>query len=232
MVIVAALSVLAGAVCQATTGFGFSLVSAPFLIAAYRVPGGVQVNVLLSSALNLGLLAGQARAADYRAAGLLLLPGGLATFAVGAAIHHSPPAVLTVVAGALCLAGVLAVARGRPWTRITGPAGTAVVGALSGGMNVTAGIGGPPVAVFALGAGWPQATARATMQVFFLGINLLALASLGLPRDLPVVMVAALAAGMLVGRRVAAMVSPAGVRTAALLVAAAGSLLAISRGLL
>lgn len=228
---VAALAVLFGAVAQAVTGFGFSLVSAPFLVAAYGAPAGVQLNLVLSIGLNLLLLLGGRRHLDARAAGRLLAPAVVATLVVGALIRGSHDDRLTVVAGLLCLAGVAAVWRGRTMRRITGRIGTVVVGGLSGAINVTAGIGGPPVVLFGTTAGWSPEVARPTLQAYFLGINLVALATLGLPHAVPWSVVVAGAAGMAAGWLVIRRLHPHHVRGLVLLVAAGGSLLAVVRGL-
>jgi uncharacterized membrane protein YfcA len=228
---VAALAVLFGAVAQAVTGFGFSLVSAPFLVAAYGAPAGVQLNLVLSIGLNLVLLVGGRRHLDARAAGRLLGPAVVATLLVGSLIRGSRDDRLTVAAGLLCLAGVVAVWRGRTLRRITGTAGTIVVGALSGAINVTAGIGGPPVVLFGTTAGWPPAVARPTLQAYFLGINVVAAATLGLPHRVPAPVVAAGVGGLLLGRVVVQRLHPRHVRGLVLLVAAGGSLLAVVRGM-
>ena len=237
----AAVAVALGAVSQAITGFGFSLVSAPFLIAAYRAPGGVQLNLVLSVAVNVALLTRERRHADVRSAALLMVPAGVATFAVGAVVRssqashglHAPHRdPLTIAAGALCLAGAVAVASGIRSHRAAGAVGTAVAGAVSGGMNVAAGIGGPPVVLFALNARWPPERSRPTMQVFFLGINVLAMVSLGLPPELPVGIVVGLAVGVLAGIALVGRIDAGRARTATLAVAAVGGMLAIMRGVL
>jgi uncharacterized membrane protein YfcA len=229
--VVAAVAVLFGAVAQAVTGFGFSLVSAPFLVAAYGAPTGVQLNLLLSSAVNVLLLAGGHRGLDRRAAIRLLVPAVVATVVVGALIRGSQDDRLTVVAGLLCLVGVIAVARGRTRRRITGVAGTIVVGALSGAINVAAGIGGPPVVLFGTTAGWPPDVARPTLQAFFLGINVVGLATLGMPDHLPVGLVVGGVVGLVAGWALTRRLHADQVRTAVLVTAAGGSLLAVVRGL-
>lgn len=231
MEVVAAVAVLFGVVAQAVTGFGFSLVCAPFLVAAYGAPDGVQLNLLLSTGVNVLLLAGGHRHLDRAAALRLLAPAVVATVVVGALIRGSQDDRLTVVAGLLCLVGVLAVARGRSLRRITGVAGTIVVGGLSGAINVAAGIGGPPVVLFGTTAGWPPEVARPTLQAFFLGINLVGLATLGLPDTVPLGLVAGGVAGLVAGRAVARRLAADQVRRAVLLTAAGGSLLAVLRGL-
>jgi uncharacterized membrane protein YfcA len=228
---VAAVAVLFGAVAQAVTGFGFSLVSAPFLVAAYGAPTGVQLNLVLSSAVNVVLLTGGWRHLDRRSAGRLLAPAVVVTVGLGVLIRGSRSDGLTVVAGLLCLGGVVAVARGSSLHRLRGTTGALAVGTLSGAMNVVAGIGGPPVVLFGTTAGWAPEVARPTLQAFFLGINIVALATLGLPDRIPWAVVAGGLAGVAVGWAAARRLGAAHVRTAVLLTAGAGSLLAVVRGL-
>lgn len=227
----AAVAVLFGAVAQAVTGFGFSLAAAPFLVAAYGAPTGVQLNLLISTFLNLLLLARGRRHLDRRAAARLLVPAIVATIVVGALIRGSRDDRLTVLAGALCLLGVVAVARGGTLHRITGVAGTIAVGALSGAINVVAGIGGPPVVLFGTTAGWSAEVARPTLQAFFLGINLVGLATLGLPDELPFGLVAGGAVGLVLGQAAIRRLEAGHVRIAVLATAAGGSLLAMASGL-
>lgn len=227
----AAVAVLFGAVAQAVTGFGFSLVSAPFLVAAYGAPEGVQLNLVLSVGLNLLLLFTGRRHLDRRATLRLLVPAVVATVAVGLLIRGSENDGLTVVAGLLCLVGVIAVARGRSIKRLTGTVGTVLVGGLSGAMNVAAGIGGPPVVLFGATAGWSPEVARPTLQAFFLGINAVALLTLGPPDHVAAGVIGAAALGLVLGQVAARRLHADQVRVAVLLTAGAGSLLAVVRGL-
>lgn len=231
MEVLAAVAVLFGAVAQAVTGFGFSLVSAPFLVAAFGAPAGVQLNLGLSVGLNLILLVGGRRHLDARAAVRLLVPAVIATVVVGLLIRGSDTDGLTVVAGGLCFIGVVAVARGRSIRRITGRLGTIVVGSLSGAINVAAGIGGPPVVLFGTTAGWSPEVARPTLQLFFLGINAVALVTLGPPDRIPGLLVPAIVVGLVLGQVAARRLHADHVRVAVLLTAGAGSLLAVFRGL-
>lgn len=230
MTTLAWLMVAVGAVAQATTGFGFSLVSAPFLIAAYEAPLGVQLNLVLSIAINIGLLLRGGRTADVRRALQLLVPAALATIAVGAAIRNADQRPLTIVAGVVCLAGTAVLASGATSRRLEGPVASAAVGAASGAMNVTAGIGGPPIALFAVNAGWSPEIARPTMQLFFLGINTVALTILGTPDELPLGAIGALAIGLVIGRLALGRVPAHTIRRLTLALAAIGAVLAIARG--
>ena len=220
-----------GVAAQAVTGFGFSLVSAPFLIAAYRAPTGVQLNLLLSVAVNVAVLTREHRHVDRRAALLLLAPAVVAIVPAAYAVHRLSPRPLTVAAGALCLAAVLVLAAGVRPRRWSGRAATAVVGLLSGAMNVFAGISGPPVVLFALNANWPPERTRPTMQLFFLGLNAVTLVSLGPPHHVPPALLVGFAAGWLTARLVGHRPSMAAVQRGTLLLAAAGSVVAVARGL-
>jgi uncharacterized membrane protein YfcA len=227
----AAVAVAAGVAAQALTGFGFSLVSAPFLVAAYRAPTGVQLNLVLSMAVNLAVLAREHRHVDGRAAALLLAPALLAVVPAAYVARRVSSGSLTVTAGVVCLLAVAFLARGNGLRRGGGRAGTASVGLLSGVMNVFAGMSGPPVVLFALGARWPVQRARPTLQLFFLGLNVVTVVSLGWPDRFPAVLAVGFALGVLGSTLLRGRPSQGSLRTATLAIAALGSALAIVRGL-
>lgn len=226
---VAAAAVGAGAVAQAVTGFGFSLVSAPFLVAAGAAPRGVEWNLVLSAGLNLVLLARGWRLVRWADVGRLLVPAVATTVGFGYVARHADRRALTVAAGTVCLLATLLAASGWRRRRRPGAAGAVTAGGISGAMNVVAGIGGPPVVVYGLTAGWPAEVARPTLQAFFLGINAVGIPSLGVtsvPPVLPLALVVGIVAGMAVARRL----SEPAVRSTVLVIAGAGSSLAILRG--
>ena len=97
-------------------------------------------------------------------------------------------------------------------------------------MNVVAGVGGPAVALYAANAGWPAAAMRSTGQAYFLVLNVVALASLGLPAvpgRLVLACLVALAAGLLAGARLADTVPEAGARRVTLVLAGLGGLVVL-----
>ncbi len=220
-----------GAVTQTATGFGFSLVSAPFLVAAYRAPAGVQITVALSLFVNLAVLAREHRRMDVRAVGLMIVPAVAVAVPLGHLVRNAPPGPATVIAGLVCLAAVATLAAGRHLHGLDSRAGRLAIGAVSGGMNATAGMSGPPVALFAANARWPLAMARPTMQLFFFTLNLVTILSLGWPHHMPLGVVAGFVAGLVTGALVAGRLSDAVARPATLVLAAMGSVLAIARGL-
>lgn len=214
---------------QAVTGFGFSLVSAPFLIAAVSAPRGVEWNLVLSAGLNLVLLARSFRHVRWPDAWRLLAPALVATVGVGLIARNADRGPLTVAAGVLCLAATFLVAAVRQRARPPGPAGAIVAGGISGAMNVVSGTGGPPVVLYGLAARWPPAEARATMQAYFFGINAAAIPTLGVT-SVPIALPLALVAGAVVGVAVAHRISEPAVRALVLILAAVGSALAIAKG--
>jgi uncharacterized membrane protein YfcA len=101
-------------------------------------------------------------------------------------------------------------------------------------MNVTAGIGGPAIALYARNAEWPATAMRSTAQVYFLGLNVVALASLGLPHvagGLLAGCVVAIAVGLLVGGAVVRRVAEPTARRLTLGLAAAGGAVVLVRSI-
>lgn len=177
------LLIAAGAAAQGISGIGFSLVCGPVLVSALGPADGVRVSVLLSVLVNAGVLAREHRHVAWRAAAVLLLPAAIATPLLALVLRDVPDRAAQVLAGLAAVLGALALWRGLRWSAlssVTGMVGAAVV---SAGMNDTAGIGGPAVALWADNAGWPHEKARGTLQVYFLGLNLVALVTLGLPHQ-------------------------------------------------
>ena len=218
-------SVLVGALAQSVAGLGFALVCGPLLVALLGPYDGVRLAVVLSAALNLVLLVQLRRDVDRRRAVLLLLPSIVATPLLARLARGLPERPAAAAAGAVVLAATLLLALGVRWRAARGQAGMLAASVAGAATNVLAGVGGPPVVLWGENAGWSPAAQRATLQVYFLGTNLVAVPALGLPAVSPAVLLgclAALAAGALAGRPVARRVSQDGVRRATLALAGAG----------
>jgi len=231
-VVLGVAAVAAGALAQAVTGFGFALVCAPFLVALLGALNGIRLTLVLSAAVDLVILAPEARRVEG-ATGLLLALPALAVVPPAAWVaRHLDTGLLAVVAGSLIVTAAAVLAAGWRVERLSGRLGALCAGAVAGVMNTVAGTGGPSMAMWAANAGWPVARARPTFQAAFLVINLAGLATLGLPPlhlvGLPLLGLAAgAAAGAILARRLP---EPA-VRRAALALAAVGGAAAIARGL-
>jgi uncharacterized membrane protein YfcA len=226
-VILVLATVALGALAQSVSGFGFGLVSGPFLVAALGPADGVRLALLLSLLVNVVVLLRHHEDLDRRAALLLLVPAALATPLVAWPLGLLPDRGAQGLAGGLAVLGAVVLSSGVRVRRATGPAGAVAAGVLSAAMNAAAAIGGPAVALWAENAGWSAERARGTLNAYFLGLNTVALLTLGLPslsaRDSGGVAVA-LAAGLVLGGWAARRVSPAGARRATFLLAGLGGL--------
>lgn len=228
----ALLAVMAAAVAQSVSGIGFALVCGPLLVAALGPHEAVRLVLLLSCAVNLVVLARSSRRVMLRDLLLLAGPAVLLTPLVVRLLQPVPERASAAVAGGTALLGAGVLATGvRPRGGDT-PAAAVLAGLVSAVTNVAAGIGGPPIALWATAAGRPADTLRSTVQVVFLLLNVVALASLGLPSlTAPRLLacVAALAVGLAAGGPVARRTGEVTARRATLALAGAGGFVVLAR---
>lgn len=218
-------AVLLGALAQSVAGLGFALVCGPLLVALLGPYDGVRLSVVLSIALNAVLLVQLRGDVERRRALLLLLPSVLATPLLARAARALPERPAAGAAGAVVVVATLLLALGVRWRAAGGQVGMLCASVAGAATNVLAGVGGPPVVLWGENAGWSPSAQRATLQAYFLGTNLVAVAALGLPEVGAGVLagcLAALAAGAAVGVPVARRVSGQVVRRATLALAGAG----------
>lgn len=216
---------LLGTLAQSVSGIGFALVCGPLLVAALGPQDGVRLSVLLSLVLNVVLLARLWRRVDRRRTLLLLVPSALATPVLAVLVRDLPTRPAAALAGTVVLVGVALLASGVRWHAARGPVGAAAAGVVGAATNVVAAVAGPVVALWAANAQWRADVQRASLQAYFLGLNCVALPSLGLPRvGLPLLLgcLAALALGALLGAPLARRVSEPVARRTTLVLAACG----------
>lgn len=228
---IVALAVALGALAQSVSGIGFVLVCGPVLVAALGPSEGVRLAMLLSAVVNVAILLRQHRAASVPSALSLFVPAALATPLLANLILDAPERLAKALAGAAAVAGATALAVGVRWRAAQGRWGAVLAGVVSAAMNVAAGIGGPAVALYADNAGWSPEKSRSTLQVYFLALNLVGLASLGLPHqtagDLATAGLALLV-GLGIGHAAAGRVTATVARRTTLSLAAAGGLLVLT----
>jgi uncharacterized membrane protein YfcA len=221
----AALAVAVGAAAQSVSGIGFALVGGPLLFTVFGAREGVRVAVVLSMLVNIAVLVREHRAVMWRRVMPVLVTALVATPFLAWALADVPSRGLRAAAGAVIVVGAVLVAAGR--TRDTGTPGGILAGLASATMNVLASAGGPAVAVYATGAGWDPLRLRATLQAYFLALNVVTLATLGPPHwslGQAALLVGCLLAGSLVGAALSTRVSASLARTVTLALAAAGGL--------
>jgi uncharacterized membrane protein YfcA len=229
--VAAALAVLVGAMAQSVAGLGFALVSGPLLVALLGASVGVAAAVSLSTVLNVVLLAREWRAVRWRSAALLLVPAAVMTPVWVFVVRHASDRLAAALAGAVTLAGVAAVGSGVRVRAARGSAGAVAAGVVSSAMNAVAAIGGPAAMLYAANAGWSVVATRATLQAYFLGLNVVTLAILGVHLPSPVLL-GALAVGAAAGSVVAGRVPAVTARRLTLALAAAGALAVLTRAAL
>ena len=233
--ILMAVAVVTGAATQRVTGLGFALVASPFLVLIASPHQGVLLANLLSLLTNLVMLALLWRAVNLRRALSLAVPA-LLLVPVGAWVATAVPArLLYVGVGALVLIALAVTVVSRRIQLAPSTAATAAAGAASGFMNVTAGVGGPAITVYAIATRWEQTEFVATVQLYFALLNAGSLiAKGGLPAlSLPTILVgiAALGVGAAIGHRLTSRLSPARARQAVLVLATFGGLATLVKGL-
>src|SRR6478672_4955999 len=177
--LLAAVAVALGAAAQSVSGIGFALVSGPLLFTVFGAREGVRVAVVLSMVVNVAVLAREHRAVMARRVLPVAVTALAATPILVAALSAANSTALRAAAGAVIVVGAALVATGR--TRDFGTAGGVVAGLVSATMNVLASAGGPAVAVYASGARWDTLRTRATLQAYFLSLNVVTLITLGPP---------------------------------------------------
>jgi uncharacterized protein len=221
----AAIGVAIGALAQSVSGIGFALVGGPLLFAVFGPREGVRVAVVLSMLVNVGVLVREHRAVMLRRVLPVLVAALVSTPVLVHLLSTVHSDALRAAAGGVIVLGVLLIAAGR--TRDAGVIGGIAAGLVSATMNVLASAGGPAVAVYATGAQWDPGRLRATLQAYFLCLNVVTVLTLGTPHwtaSRAVVLVAALLAGLALGAVLAPRVSHRLARMVTLMLAAAGGL--------
>jgi uncharacterized membrane protein YfcA len=235
MAVLLAVPVLVGALTQRVTGLGFGLVGGPLLVAAAGPHIGVSMSNALSMLLCSVVLARTWRDTAWRSVLTLALPA-IAVIPLGAqVVRASPAGPLLVLVGAMVILAVGVTVFSGQRRLLRGIPGAVVAGALSGFMSVTAGVGGPMVSVYSVSEQWTRQILIPTAQAYLLLVNIVSLLSKGIP---PVSWLgwacsgAALALGVIAGEWLDKRIGPKSGRRLIIVVALAGGIAAVVRGVL
>lgn len=224
---------MVGAALQRSTGMGFALVSAPFLVLALGPVNGVIV-VNVGSSITASTSCFQLRR-DLDIARLRwLVPAGIVGSAPGAAVVLLLPVqwVALVVTSLVLIA--LLVSLSTPTGRMAdGRSFRVTTGLASGFMNTAAGIGGPPIAMYARSIGWARRPFAASATFIFAVQGVLALI---LKQTAPqfiwwgwIGLLAAIVVGLRIGRRLHGRLNDQVAMRVVMLLALAGTLVAFGR---
>jgi uncharacterized protein len=202
-------------VLQSSTGFGFSMLTSPLLLALLGPEQAVTVSSILGLALSGVLLAGEGRrpVVEWRDVAVLVacsLPG-LGVGAVAVRVLSVQVLALAMAAGVLAGVVVRLRARGRRIGPV--PAWSApLAGLASGVLGTSTGISGPPLIFHLLARGLEPSHMRDTLAAIFTSLGAFGLAalavagSLDVPGGMPLLVVTALV-GQVAGRGVFARMS-------------------------
>lgn len=223
-----------GAVAQRSTGMGFALLASPFLTLVLGPFEGILVANVCGTIASLLNLTQVWRDVDWSRAAVLVPMGvvGVVPGAIAVTLLPSAPLMVGVSAVVIVGLGLTMLLRGRtlPSSRLL--AGTG--GLASGFMNVTAGVGGPGVVVYARATGWEHHRFAATAQLHFMVLGIVSLAAKQSLPTLPalgwVSLLLALLLGLLAGNKLAPRIEPAMAMRIVMSVAMAGALIALARG--
>ena len=167
LTVVAIFALAATAACvQALSGFGFSLFIVPFLAMLI----GPRDTVVLANMMSIFFSALQAftlrHSAERRTAGILML-GSIVGMPVGVAVLLLlDPTLLQVVIASMVIVFTLVLMRGVA-LHSAGLAGDLGAGFISGVLNTSTSMSGPPVVLYLQGKKLPPLQFRATTATFF-----------------------------------------------------------------
>lgn len=171
-------AILLAAVVQGSSGLGFNLTAAPIVNAIMPGPasvGLINLFALLQNTLLLTREKGRIHWEAFRILGPALAIGVLIGFGM---VRLIPDAVMPILVALSALASLVTLA---VWRSGSGPVAGATAGIWSGAINTYAGVGGPPVASYLISQGWAHGDFLRTLQVVFIGIDIVSLPILGLP---------------------------------------------------
>ncbi|MCX5049894.1 MULTISPECIES: sulfite exporter TauE/SafE family protein [unclassified Streptomyces] len=226
--------VLLGSSVQWLTGMGFALVAVPALVLLLGPVDGVVLANCAAGAISIVGLAGGWRR---------VRPGAMVPLCVAAACtvpagawmtRQLPEPVLLLVMGGLVTAAVLLVMRGARVPALRGTKGAVAAGAVGGFMNSAAGVGGPPVSLYALNAGWTVREFVPNAQFYGVVVNAFSVAANGVPQlsgTRWTSAVTAMLVGGLIGRGLASHIPEQRARLLVLVLALAGGVTALGKGL-
>jgi uncharacterized membrane protein YfcA len=149
--------------------------------------------------------------------------------------------VFQVLVGSVLLLAVLgSVLVARTSLRVSGRRWTVAAGASTGALVAAAGIGGPPMTIYAVLSRWDQRSFAATMQPYQVAVSLVAVAAslAAAPDSWPtlsdgvwLLLAAAMAAGLVVGLLLSRVVAPAVGRVVVVVLALVGAVITLLTGL-
>ncbi|MGD3112204.1 TSUP family transporter [Streptomyces sp. YGL11-2] len=225
--------VMVGACVQWLTGMGFALVAVPALALLLGPFQGVALANCAAGAISAVGLVGGWRRVRLTAMVPLVVASACAVPAGTWVAGQLPRPVLFVGMGLLVTLAALLAMRGLRVSALAGPKGAVAAGAAGGFMNASAGLGGPPLSLYAMNADWTVHEFVPNAQFYGIVVNAFSIAANGVPQLGAAgwaVGVAATVLGAAIGKVLAAHVPESRARQLVLLLALAGGLSTLAKG--
>ncbi|WP_405880720.1 sulfite exporter TauE/SafE family protein [Streptomyces sp. NBC_01136] len=226
--------VLLGSCVQWLTGMGFALVAVPALVLLLGPAEGVVLANCAAGAISVVGLASGWRRVRPRAMVPLCAAAALTVPAGSWLARRLPQPALLVFMGALVTMAVVVVMRGTRLPALRGTRGAVAAGAAGGFMNSAAGVGGPPVSLYALNAGWTVREFVPNAQFYGVVVNTFSVAANGFPHLGPprwALVVTGMAVGATIGSVLAGRVPERRARALVLVLALTGGVTTLGKGL-
>lgn len=171
LIALASVAVLLGALVRGYTGFGASMMWVASLSLIYPPASVVPTVLALEVIASVTLLPAVFRSVQWRSMRWMLL-STVATMPLGIALLSTLPErqMRVVVAGSI-LAATVAVACGMSLATRPGPGAALTAGSISGLMNGSTGMGGPPAVLLYFSSTISAHDGRATLIAYFLATD-------------------------------------------------------------
>jgi uncharacterized membrane protein YfcA len=166
--------VLFASIANSLSGFGFGLLSLPFLTLLYGPRTAVPLEVVLGGALNVVLLSRCYRHVELRNV-LYILAGAIVGVPIGSyVLARYDVQFLRILISVVAISSAILLFMGiRKTFRREYLAGS-LIGLLSGGLKGSVGMPGTPVVLFGLNQGWRKEAFRATIIAYFTVLSIIA----------------------------------------------------------
>lgn len=177
VIFISAFIILIAGFIQGLTSFGFALISMPLLSILIPLQQVVPIIVVLSLFTNIAVLYSCRKQVDLKKIWILIL-SSIAAAPIGALIlYYISPSVLKVSSGLLIVAFAVILLRGLSFPLRNERMASIPVGIISGLLNGSISMSGPPIALFLSNQGVDKLTFRANITAYAIILNIITVSS-------------------------------------------------------
>ncbi|UOF88631.1 sulfite exporter TauE/SafE family protein [Fodinisporobacter ferrooxydans] len=166
LILKASIVILVSAILQASTGFGFSILSTPFLLSFFPARDAIQISLLFTLLISLGMLRSTYSEIDkvllkrLSWSSIVGIPCGIVVFWLISLIWIKWLLAVAILGSTLFLVLQRQIARSRRKD--------VIAGFLSGLLTTSVGVPGPPLLIYMTGSSMDKAIVRSTTLTFYI----------------------------------------------------------------